>query len=65
VENLKKFWEAMKAWSQQNRVKVQMFEAFDESWKPGEPGEKTFGWWKRADDNSKYYIEKSTGKRFN
>lgn len=64
VENLRKFWEGMKTWSQQHRVKVQMFEAFDEPWKTGLPGEKTFGWWKRADDNSRYYIEKSTGRRF-
>jgi len=65
LENLRKFWEAMKEWSQKNQVKVQMFEAFDEPWKTGDPGEKTFGWWKRADDNSKYYIEKTTGRRFN
>jgi len=64
VENLRKFWEAMRDWSQGNQVKVQMFEAFDEPWKTGEPGEKTFGWWRRAEDNSNYYIEKSTGIRF-
>jgi len=58
-----KFWNAMKAWANSNKVKVQMFEAFDEPWKAGS-GEKKFGWWKRADDNSRYYIEKSTGRRF-
>lgn len=64
VDNLKKFWGAIKAFANTDKVKIYMFEAFDEPWKTGLPGEKTFGWWKRADDNSKYYIEKSTGRRF-
>jgi len=63
VEHQKNFWNAMKNWANSNRVKVHMFEAFDEPWKPGS-GEKQFGWWKRASDNSNYYIEKSTGRRF-
>lgn len=40
------------------------FQAFDEPWKTGDEGEKHFGWYKRAPDNGNYYIEKSTGKRF-
>lgn len=63
LENMKKFWNKMKNWSTTNKVKVQMFEAFDEPWKTGEEGEKHFGWWKRAPDNSNYYIEKTTGNR--
>jgi exo-beta-1,3-glucanase (GH17 family) len=58
------FWQKMKEWAMNNKVKVQMFEAFDEPWKTGMSGEKKFGWWHRANDNSNYYIEKSTGKRF-
>ncbi|CAL8116678.1 unnamed protein product [Orchesella dallaii] len=64
VQNQKDFWNAMKNWAASNRVKVHMFEAFDEPWKTGPSGEKELGWWKRAPDNSNYYIEKSTGKRF-
>lgn len=64
IENLKNFWYKMKEWSNSNRVKVQMFEAFDEPWKTGEEGEKYFGWWRRAEDNSNFYIEKATGRRF-
>jgi len=65
VENMKNFWNKMREWSTRERVKVQMFQAFDEPWKTGEEGEKHFGWWKRADDNSNRYIEKTTGKVYN
>jgi len=65
IEYMKNFWNAMKNWATKNRVKVQMFQAFDEPWKTGLSGEKHFGWWKRAPDNSNHYIEKATGKIFN
>lgn len=61
LEHMKNFWNAMQNWASSNRVKVQMFEAFDEPWKTGLDGEKHFGWWQRAPDNSDYYIEKTTG----
>lgn len=65
VERMKNFWNAMRNFATSHKVKVQMFAAFDEPWKTGLPGEKHFGWWKRAPDNSNYYIEKTTGKIFN
>jgi exo-beta-1,3-glucanase (GH17 family) len=43
VDNEKRFWEGMRNWAQSNKVKVQMFEAFDEPWKSGRQGEKHFG----------------------
>ncbi|KAJ6644297.1 hypothetical protein Bhyg_09264 [Pseudolycoriella hygida] len=63
IQNLNNFWNAMRNWASSNRVKVYMFEGFDEPFK-GPSGEKSFGWWKRAPDNSNYYIEKTTGRRF-
>lgn len=65
IERMKNFWNAMRNWATTNRVKVQMFQAFDEPWKTGLSGEKHFGWWKRAPDNSNYYIEKATGNTIN
>ncbi|CAL8109497.1 unnamed protein product [Orchesella dallaii] len=65
IEHEKNFWNAMRNWAATNRVKVQMFEAFDEPWKTGLEGEKHFGWWRRAPDNSNSYIEKSTGNVIN
>lgn len=62
IEHMQNFWNAMRNWATSNKVKVQMFEAFDEPWKTGLPGEKHFGWWMRAPDNSDYYIEKTTGE---
>jgi exo-beta-1,3-glucanase (GH17 family) len=35
IENEKAFWEGMRTWAGNNRVKVHMFEAFDEPWKTG------------------------------
>lgn len=62
IENEKRFWEGMRDWSSANRVKVQMFEAFDEPWKTGMEGEKHFGWWYRPNNNEARYIEKATGQ---
>ncbi|ODM94562.1 putative chitinase 2 [Orchesella cincta] len=64
IEHEKNFWNGMRSWATQNRVKVQMFEAFDEPWKTGLEGEKHFGWWRRA-PNSESYIEKATGAVIN
>lgn len=64
VDNMKRFWEGMKNWSNQHRVKINMFEAFNEPWKTGEEGEKHFGWWYRPDDNQARYVEKATGRVF-
>lgn len=61
VDYMRNFWNAMRNWASANHVKVQMFAAFDEPWKTGLSGEKHFGWWQRAPDNSNYYIEKTTG----
>ena len=33
VRNLVNFWTQMGKWASSNKVKVQMFEAFDEPWK--------------------------------
>jgi len=63
-DNESNFWQGMKSWAQQNQVKVQMFEAFDEPWKNGLDGEKHFGWWYRQDDNDAIYIEKATGQTY-
>jgi len=65
IEHMRNFWNAMRNWASAHRVKVQMFAAFDEPWKPGHSGERHFGWWRRAPDNSNYYIEKATGNIFN
>lgn len=64
IHHMGNFWNAMRNWAFANRVKVQMFAAFDEPWKPGPSGERHFGWWRRAPDNSLYYIEKTTGNIF-
>lgn len=64
VENMRRFWNGMKSWASQHKVKVQMFEAFDEPWKTGREGEKHFGWWYRPDNNQARYIEKTTGRSF-
>lgn len=61
LEHMKNFWNKMREWSSSNRVKVQMFEAFDESWKGGDEGEKHFGWWRWNND---HYVEKTTGKKY-
>lgn len=62
VANMREFWNKMREWVLNNQVRVHMFQAFDEPWRTGLSGEKHFGWWHRALDNSNYYVEKSSGK---
>lgn len=61
IEHMRRFWNKMREWALNHQVKVHMFQAFDEPWRNGLDGERHFGWWKRAPDNSNYYIEKTTG----
>jgi exo-beta-1,3-glucanase (GH17 family) len=58
------YWKRMRKWSSENRVKIYMFEAFDEPWKLDKTAEEHYGWWNRPENSQESYIEKSTGRRF-
>jgi len=75
IQNLNDYWVQMGQWATENKVRVQMFEAFDEPWKsdqnnadPNNPGgrfgaEGHYGWWKRTNNaDANAYVEKVSGK---
>jgi hypothetical protein len=69
------YWKQLGAWATREKVRIHLFEAFDEPWKgnptitdPQRPDGKYgaeihFGWWKRTSNSDPHaFVEKITGK---